>query len=145
MITYCYAPAPEDFVLFDGATIRIEWYYTTDGRMPAREHFLSLPELDQERLMTIAAYLAEAPMGTRLPKSQYRIEDSANKIYAFKPRDERYFNFITAGRRIIITNAYRKHSQAMGKTDLDKLRTAVAYRQDYLRRVANGTYYENED
>lgn len=30
------------------------------------------------------------------------------------------------------------------RTDLDKLKTAAAYRQDYLRRVGNGTYYENE-
>jgi len=42
--------AADDFVFDDGTTLRVEWYYTTDGRMPAREHFLSLLELDQERL-----------------------------------------------------------------------------------------------
>lgn len=140
-----YAPTePDDHVFYSGTTLRVEWYYTQDGRMPARDHFFSLPELDQERLEKIVKHLADAPFGTRLPMSLYRIEDAANKIYAFKPRDERYFNFTTDGRRIIITNAYRKHSRKMGRTDLDKLKTAAVYRQDYLRRVGNGTYYENE-
>ncbi len=148
MITYKHetphSPKPDDYVFYNGTILRVEWYYTPNGQMPAREHFFSLPEQDQERLEKIVKHLADAPFGTRLPKSLYRAEDAANKIYAFKPRDERYFNFITSGRRIIITNAYRKHSQKMGKTDLDKLRTAPVYRQDYLRRVSNGNYYENE-
>lgn len=137
-------PEPDDFVFSSGTNLRVEWCYTPDGRMPAREYFFSLPELDQERLEMIVKHLADAPLGTRLPKSLYRVEDAANKIYAFKPRDERCFNFITDGRRIIITNAYRKHSRKMGRTDLDKLKTASAYRQDYLRRVGNGNSYENE-
>lgn len=137
-------PESDAYIFYNGTTLRVEWYYTPGGRMPAREYFFSLPELDQERLEMIVKHVADAPIGTRLPKSLYRVEDAANKIYAFKPRDERYFNFITDGRRIIITNAYRKHSQKMGRTDLDKLKTASAYRQDYLRRVGNGNYYENE-
>jgi hypothetical protein len=92
----------------------------------------------------IVRYIANKPVGTLFPKTLYRIEDAAHKIYAFKSRNERFFNFMMNDRRIIITNAYRKHSQKMGKTDLDKLKIATAYRADYLHRVANGTYYENE-
>lgn len=137
-------PNPDDFILYVGASIRVEWYYAPNGRMPAREHFLALPQLDQERLLKLVEYLANAPLGTRLARSVYRIEDAANKIFAFKPRDERYFNFMTDGRRIIITNAYRKHSQKMGKVDVEKMKTAIAYRLDYLQRVGNGTYDESE-
>jgi hypothetical protein len=144
MISSNRRPNQDDFVLYVGTTIRVEWYYMPNGRMPALEHFLALPQLDQERLLKIVEYLANAPLGTRLARSVYRIEDAANKIYAFKPRDERYFNFITDERRIIITNAYRKHSQKMGKVDVEKLKTAIAYRRDYLQRVGNGTYYESE-
>jgi len=143
MITsYCRRPGPEEFIYYDGLTFRIEWYYAADGRMPGRECYLALDEIDQERLDKIVKYLADSPFGVQLPKSLYRVEDAANKIYAFKPRAERFFNFIAAGRRIVITNAYRKHSQKMGKTDLDKLKTAAVHREDYLRRVGNGTYYE---
>jgi hypothetical protein len=142
MITY---PHQDDFLFYEGESFRVEWFYTIAGRMPGREHYFALDALDQERLLLVVKHIANAPIGTLFPKPLYRLEDGANKIYAFKPRGERYFNFTTAGRRIIITNAYSKHSQKMGKTDLDKLRTAVLYREDYLRRTQNGTYYENED
>ena len=137
-------PDSADVLFYDGTTFRVEWYYTAEGRLPAYEQYRELPEADQERLEKIVRYIANKPIGTLFPKTLYRIEDAANKIYAFKSKDERFFNFMVADRRIVITNAYRKHSQRMGKTDLDKLKIAAAYRADYLRRVANGTYYENE-
>jgi hypothetical protein len=138
-------PDSADVLYYEGATFRVEWYYTAEGRLPAYEQYQELPEVDRERLKKIVRYIADQPLGTLFPKTLYRIEDYANKIYAFKSKDERFFNFMVADRRIVITNAYRKHSRRMGKTDLDKLRIAISYRADYLRRVANGTYYENEE
>jgi phage-related protein len=44
--------------------------------------------------------------------------------------------------KIIVTNAYHKHSQKMAKTDMERLKTAARRKQDYLRRAQNGTYYE---
>ena len=137
-------PDPTDVLYYKGTIFRVEWYYTIEGRLPACEQYRKLDETDQERLKKIVRYIADSPPGTLLPKTLYRIEDAIHKIYAFKSRNERFFNFMVDGRRIVITNAYRKHSQKMGKTDLDKLKTAAIYRADYLRRVANGTYYENE-
>lgn len=40
------------------------------------------------------------------------------------------------------SNAYHKHSQQMTKVDLESLKVAARYRQDYLKRVKGGTYYE---
>ena len=104
MITY---PSSDDYLFYEGATFRVEWYYTAAGRLPAYEYYQSLDETDQERLKGAVSYIANKPIGTILPKTIYRLEDAAEKIYAFKPRDERFFNFTTVGRRIIITNAYR--------------------------------------
>ncbi len=84
----------------------------------------------------------DSPYGTLLPKTLYRIEDKENKIYAFKPRDERFFNFTIEGAKVIITNAYHKHSQQMTKLDLESLKIAVGYKQDYLKRVKEENYYE---
>ena len=79
-----------------------------------------------------------------MPASKYRIEDPKNRIFAFKPRAERFFNFFAEGRKVIITNAYHKHSQQMSQDDLGKLRAAASMREDYLRRVREGSYYETE-
>lgn len=59
-----------------------------------------------------------------------------------KPRDERFFNFMTAGAKIIVTNAYHKHAQRMTKADLECLQVAVRRRRDYLKRAQDGTCYE---
>jgi hypothetical protein len=141
MITY---PHPDDYLFYEGKTFSVEWYYTAAGRLPAYDYFLGMDETDQERLRGAVAYIADRPIGTILPRTIYRLEDAADKIYAFKPRDERFFNFMTAGRRIIITNAYRKHSRKMGRIDREDLAVAIRYRADYIRRRQEGTYYENE-
>jgi hypothetical protein len=137
-------PQRGDVLYYGGKTLTVEWYNTETGRLPGLEHYQAMGELEQDRLDYMVRYLADAPLGTRLPVAMYRLEDSKHKIYAFKPRAERFFNFITAGRRIILTNAYRKHSQQMGKKDLGVLRTAIEYRASYLRRVQEGTYYAQD-
>jgi len=142
MIIY---PRPEEYLFYEGTSLRVEWYYTAAGRLPAYEYFLALDEADRERLKRIVRYIADAPFGMILPKTVYRIEDQAGKIYAFKAAAQRFFNFTTEGRRIVITNAHRKHSQKMGRNDREELASAVRCRADYLRRTQEGSYYENED
>ena len=101
-----------------------------------------MAEADRDRFDDMVRYLCEARPGTLLPKTLYRVEDRANKIYALKPRNERFFNFTTAGAKVIVTNAYHKHSQQMTRADLEELKLAVRYKDDYLMRLAGGTYYE---
>jgi len=110
--------------------------------MNAKEYYEKLPQEEQKRLDDMVAYIADSPMATRLPKTLYNEEDVENKIYAFKPRDHRFFNFFAIGKKIIVVDAYRKHSQRMTKKDLNFLKTVIASKNDYLRRVKGGTYYE---
>lgn len=131
-----------EYLCYQGATFAVEWYRDSAGRMKAKEYYDAMPQEDQKRLDDLVAYLADGPLGTRLPKTLYNEEDAENKIYAFKPRSHRFFNFMTVGRKIIIVNAYRKHSQKMTKKDVHFLKTVLAAREDYLHRVNAGDYYE---
>lgn len=135
-------PEPEDILFYEGPFLAVEWYYTPAGRLPALEYYERMSEPDRHKLKLIVKYMADSPHGTRLPTTMYRIEDRENKIFAFKPRAERFFNFTTDGAVVIITNAYHKHSQKMSRQDLEELRTSARCRQDYLRRIREGTYYE---
>ena len=135
-------PEYEDVLIHSGRYFTAEWYYTAEGRLPAFDYYAVLAELDQDRFDDLIRYLCEAKPGALLPKTLYRIEDRAHKIYAVKARDERFFNFMTMDAKIIVTNAYRKHSQQMTRADLECLKIAVRRRQDYLRRVSEGAYYE---
>lgn len=135
-------PNYAEVLIHPGRYLTAEWYYTMEGKMPARDYYEALAEVGQDRFDDMIRYLCETRPGSLLPKTLYRIEDHANKIYALKPRDERFFNFTTAGAKIIITNAYHKHSQQMTKADLEHLKAAVRHKNNYLTRIKEGTYYE---
>ena len=135
-------PKPENFLFHVGQYFAAELYYTEEGHLPAYEHYLTLEDVEKDRLKFLVKYFTDNPHGTLLPKTMYRIEDRENKIYAFKPGARRFFNFMAEGSKIILTNAYRKHSQKMMRQDLDKLRIAVKCKNDYLRRIKEGAYYE---
>lgn len=135
-------PDYDDVLIHSGRYFTAEWYCTAEGRLPAFEYYNALVEVDQDRFDDLIRYFCEASPGTLLPKTLYRIEDHAHKIYALKSRDERFFNFTTIDAKLIVTNAYHKHSQKMTKADMECLRGAVRRKQDYLRRAQDGTYYE---
>ena len=135
-------PKHEDVLIHTGRYFTAEWYYSFDAGLPALDYYNDLSELDQDRFDDVIRYLCESKPGIILPKTYYRIEDHAHQIYALKPRDERFFNFMTVDAKVIITNAYHKHSQQMTKVDRESLKIAVRCKQDYLRRVKEGTYYE---
>lgn len=139
MITIIVDPT---YVFYRGATFTVEWYFNQHGIMEAREYYERLPAVEQDRLHHIVAYIADNPIGTRLPKSLYNLEDADQKIYAFKPRDHRFFNFMTFGRKIVICNAYRKHSQRMSLKDLSLVNAAINSKNNYAQRVREGAYYE---
>lgn len=135
-------PDYDDVLIHPGRYFTAEWYYAANGRLPALESYDVLPEASQDRFDDMIRYLCDTKPGTPLPKTIYRVEDHAHKIYALKPRDERFFNFMTINAKIIVTNAYHKHSQQMTRADKECLKIAVRYKQDYLARVREGTYYE---
>ncbi len=131
------------YLFYVGETFTVEWYFDEQGRMKAKEYYTDqLSQDEKDRLRSIVEHTADSPLGTFLPKSLYNLEDPENKIYAFKPTDYRFFNFMAIGKKIIIVGAYRKHSQQMGKKDLNLLRTAIKARQNYFDRIQGGTYYE---
>jgi hypothetical protein len=130
------------YLYYAGSTFTVEWYMNEAGEMKACEYYESLSKDEQKRLYYIVRYFADSPLGTHLPKTLYNLEDAENKIYAFKPKDYRFFNFMTAGKKVIIVDGYRKHSQKMGKKDLHLLDAVVQAKNSYLKRAEEGTYYE---
>lgn len=136
-------PKRENYIHYEGKRLTAEWYYTVNGELPGFDYYMGMSKQDMVRFDQIVRHLCDSSFGTILPLTLYRVEDRQNKIYAFKPRDERFFNFTTDGAKIIITNAYHKHSQQMTKADIECLKIAIGYRQSYLKRVREETYYEN--
>jgi len=135
-------PDSKQIVIHRESYFSAEWYYTEAGHLPAWAFYKELGKMDQQRFDLAIRYYCDNRPGTMLPRTLYRLEDSVNKIYAFKPGAFRFFNFMSISSKVTVTNAYRKHSEKMTRQDLEILKVAARYRED-LKRVQEGTYYEN--
>ena len=67
--------------------------------------------------------------GKILDITKFRAE--GDEIYAFKPQPDRYLCFFKKGKKIIVTNAYRKSGDKIPKSEKQ---LAINNRADYLSR-----------
>jgi len=122
-----------EYVAFRGKKLTIEWYYTKNFKSASLEYYLSLEESKRKAL--VAIFILMDREGQILNPSKFNYE--GDKIYAFKPDGERFICFFTEGDRIIITHVFRKKTQKMPAKE-----KALKRRNDYLKRVARGDYYD---
>lgn len=59
--------------------------------------------------------------------------------YAFKPKPDRFLCFFYAGKKIILTNAFRKKQPKLPKNEKTR---AMRLKNDYETRVKKGKYYD---
>jgi hypothetical protein len=78
MITYAggIKPAPDQYVVYVGRHLTVEFYYTDDGRVPARDFYRARPEDEKRRFFHIVELLAEQPPGRPVPKAMFNLEDN---------------------------------------------------------------------
>ena len=132
-------PRHEDYVFYQGSKFQVEFYFSDRGELPAKEYFDSADKQIQVKLLALVKYLAEE--GRLFDETKFRLVDKKEKMYEFKPMAERFFNFFYEGKKIIITNAYRKKGQ---KVDSRELARAINFKKDYELRVNGGDYYEKQ-
>lgn len=130
-------PRQDEYIFYQGEKFQVEFYFTEKGELPAKEYFDSSEHQVKVKLLALVKYMAEN--GRLFDETKFRLVDKKEKIYEFKPMKERFFNFFTEGKRIILTNGYRKKSQ---KVDPKELRKAIHIKRDYEFRAKGGTYYE---
>lgn len=132
-------PKKEEYIFYRGEKFQVEFYFTETGKMPAKE-YLEEAALDIKlKLAALVKYIAE--QGKIFDITKFRVVDSKEKIYEFKPLGHRFFNFFYEGGNIIITNGYMKKSQKVSKKDLEKARDI---KKDYTYRAKGGSYYGKE-
>ena len=130
-------PKQEDYVFYQGEKFQVEFYFTAKGELPAKEYFDSSDQQIKIKLLALVKYIAEN--GRLFDEIKFRVVDKKEKIYEFKPKEERFFNFFYEGKKIIITNAYRKNGPKVNRRELTK---AINLKKDYEFRIKGGVYYE---
>ena len=133
-LCYNYIMTKEDCVIYKGHFFQIEWYYNDNGESQPYEYF-KLCDLSQKRKFLMLCQRI-GDFGKIVDKTKFRFE--GDDIFAFKPQPDRYLAFFIKGKKIIVTNAFRKKSDKMPRSEKN---FAIKNREDYLRRNQN----EEED
>ena len=128
------------YIVERGEKFTIEWYYSTDTKpkrkkSQASDYFESLTE--DEQVKTVALFRRMAKYGIIRNKQLFRNE--GDKIFAFKPKPDRFLCFFTVNKKIIITNGFRKKADKLPKNEKQR---ALKYKSDYEKKVKEGIYYE---
>ncbi|MBN2159249.1 MAG: type II toxin-antitoxin system RelE/ParE family toxin [Spirochaetes bacterium] len=120
---------------YEGPCFAIEWYFDTGGKSQALEYFQELNEGRQDKTLYLLKRMGD--FGKISNKAQFRYE--GDDIFAFKPQPDRFLCFFVKGRKIIITNAFVKKSDALPRKEKQR---AMKSREDFLSRIKEGIYYE---
>lgn len=126
-----------EHVAYRGKSFTIEWYFDVKKKSQALEYYQSLS--DDERIKLLKLFKRMGDAGEI--KDRTKFVNEGDKIYAFKPQPDRFLCFFQEGRKIIVTNAFRKKQQKLPKNE--KLR-ASKHRNDYIQRTRIGEYYEQK-
>ncbi len=118
-------------VIYSGEKFTLEWYYDKNGKSVAYDCFLESTEDLQDRFFILAKKMGD--FGKIFDINKFRNEGDG--IYAFKPQPDRYLSFFTEGRKIIVTNGFRKKTNKLPKNEKE---LAIKYRKDYLERKSGG-------
>ncbi|MCS5707731.1 type II toxin-antitoxin system RelE/ParE family toxin [Candidatus Berkiella cookevillensis] len=124
-----------EYTAYDGEQFTIEWYYNKQLNSDALDYFEDLDQAEQIEVLKLFKRMGDS--GEIKNKTKFRNE--GDKIYAFKPSQDRFLCFFFDGGKIIVTNAFRKKQNKLPKTEKEK---AENRRKDYIERMSKGDYYD---
>lgn len=117
----------EESIIYSGKIFQIEWYYDVKGNSQAFDYFEKCDLNQKRKFLLLCQKMGD--FGYIMDKTKFRNE--GDSIYAFKPQPDRYLCFFKKGKKIIVTNAYKKANNKMPKNE--KL-LALKNMNDYLSR-----------
>lgn len=124
-----------EYIAYQGGKFTVEWYFDKRKRSQALEYYYSLT-ID-EKIKVLKLFKRMADYGEIKDKTKFVNE--GNEVYAFKPHPDRFLCFFYRGKKIIVTNAFRKKQQKLPSNEKNR---AVKNMDSYVERVKNGDYYE---
>jgi hypothetical protein len=125
----------KEYIAYEGKKFIVEWYFNAQGKSAALEYYKKLSQ--SERIKALQLFKRMGDIGEIKDDTKFNYE--GNKLYAFKPQPDRYLCFFFTGKKIIVTNAFRKKQPKLPANEKDK---AMKYKLDYEGRVKKGEYYD---
>lgn len=124
-----------EYIAYRGEKFTIEWYFDEKEHSQSQEYYYSLDKDERIQLLKLLKRMGDA--GVIHDKTKFRHE--GDKIYAFKPKPDRFLCFFFEDKKIILTNAFRKKQDKLPPTEKAK---ALKVMEQYTGRVKTGDYYD---
>jgi hypothetical protein len=124
-----------EYIAYSGKKFTVEWYFDSRGKSAALDYYNSLTL--QERIKVLQLFKRMGDVGEIKDITKFNYE--GDHIYAFKPKPDRFLCFFYVGKKIIVTNGFRKKQQKLPENEKTR---AVKNRSDYETRAKKGKYYE---
>lgn len=124
-----------EYLIYKGPAFSIEWYFDKNSKSISMEFFENLTIDEQDDFLVLVKKMGDS--GKIFNEQKFRNE--GDKIFAFKPKPNRFLCFFAVGKKIIVTNGFPKRQDKLPANEKDR---AKAFRKDYLERIDAGTYYE---
>lgn len=124
-----------EYLAYSGDSFTIEWYFDEKHHSEALEYYNGLNAHERIQLLKLFKRMGDA--GEIQDKTKFRFE--GDKIYAFKPQPDRFLCFFYEGKKIIVTNAFRKKQP---KLPVREKENALKKRGLYINRVIEDDYYD---
>lgn len=124
-----------EYIVYEGEAFTIEWYYDAKGKSQPLKFYEDLDK--DQRIQFLKLVKTMGDVGNIQNKTKFRNE--GDKIYAFKPKPNRFLCFFTSGKKIIVTNGFAKKQDKLPPKEKDR---ALKNMADYKDRLKKGTYYD---
>ena len=125
----------KEFIAYEGESLTVEWFFNEKGKSEALDFFETLS--DTQKRKTLMLFKRIGDFGKISDITKFRNE--GEKIFAFKPQPDRFLSFFYVGKKIVITNGFRKKAQKLPKKEKN---LALKRMKNYDSRVIDGDYYE---
>ena len=125
----------KEFVAFEGDEYTVEWYYDEKGKSASLEYFEKLTNERKRKVLQLFRLMGN--MGKIRNEQKFRFE--GDKIFAFKPKPDRFLCFFFTGSKVVVTNAFEKKTKKLPSAEKER---ALRFKRDYEERVKKGEYYE---
>jgi len=108
----------KEFLIYKGKYYSLYFHAVGKNISDVYEYYKKCDDITRVNFLALVERIAE--FGKIYDITKFRIEDKFHKIYAFKPKKDRFFCFFFKEKQIIITSAYNKKSQKLDKKELKK-------------------------
>lgn len=115
--------------VYEGTALRIEFYQSTSGDVPAEEWLDNQQDKIQHKFAALFAWIGDH--GKIWNEHKFKHLTGSSQIFEFKADKGRVLCFFFTGRRLILTHGFLKKSN---KTPPGEIERAEAFKSDFLKR-----------